>query len=269
LVDPTNQAILWQNAAFLDLVELEADTVAATQLAEIWPEFGTPVFLERLREVAVGAAGEEHVRVAPPAKWHSNGPPANPLIELVVKRVRTSERPLVALFALPNASSKFADHRDALTGLPDRTVLAERVEARLRGDRLGDGEFALLLIDLDGFKQVNDQWGHLAGDDVLVEAANRLVSSLRDGDLLVRYGGDEFVAMVERISSIGECTPIIERMSRSLERPIMLAGGPEVRVDVSVGVAVADGTHQDLRELIRRADREMYQSKRAFSARRK
>jgi diguanylate cyclase (GGDEF)-like protein len=151
--------------------------------------------------------------------------------------------------------------RDPLTGLPDRSVLLARMTELLRGDRAADRQFAVLFIDLDNFKQVNDAQGHLVGDRVLVEVARRLTGCVRARDLIVRFGGDEFVALVEHVFCSAEVQPVVNRIDAALARPIALPVG-EVILTASIGVAEASETHRTPEDLLREADRAMYASKR-------
>jgi diguanylate cyclase (GGDEF)-like protein len=163
----------------------------------------------------------------------------------------------------PN-SSDVAEHqrRDSLTGLVDREFLFARLAALLHGERSADGQYAVLFVDLDNFKQVNDDHGHLIGDRVLREAARRLSDCVREGDHVVRYGGDEFVVLVEGVSGLDEVDPIIHRIHDALARPIALPEG-EVTLSLSIGVAEASPAHQSPEDVLRDADRAMYAAKRA------
>ncbi len=148
-------------------------------------------------------------------------------------------------------------HRDTLTGLLNRRALATALEARL-----GDGTpTSVLFCDLDGFKQVNDTRGHEAGDAVLVEVAQRLGAAVRDGDLVARFAGDEFV-IVSRPEGAGH---IADRLLRRLVDPITLRDGSAVHVGTSIGIADAlDPTVDPVTadELLQRADAAMYTAKR-------
>ncbi|MEU6866503.1 EAL domain-containing protein [Streptomyces sp. NPDC046876] len=157
-----------------------------------------------------------------------------------------------------------AEH-DPLTDLPNRALFTRRVRQALTGRRAGDHSTAVLFIDLDGFKAVNDTIGHQAGDELLIEAARRLQDSVRAGDTAARLGGDEFAALIigdgsrDRSAREYQVHEIADRLRTTLSRPYRI-GGREVRVAASIGVAFADPgiTPSDL---MRNADLAMYRAK--------
>lgn len=157
-----------------------------------------------------------------------------------------------------------AEH-DPLTDLPNRALFTRRVRQALGGRRAGDPGTAVLFIDLDGFKAVNDTIGHQAGDELLVEAARRLQDSVRSGDTAARLGGDEFAALIlgdggpDRGAREYQVHEIADRLRVTLSQPYRIAGS-EVRVAASIGVAFADPgiTPSDL---MRNADLAMYRAK--------
>jgi diguanylate cyclase (GGDEF)-like protein len=187
-------------------------------------------------------------------------------VDIRLEQIVLDGQPLVsAIFRrIPSKSQQSAVDvigRDPLTGLPDRSVLLARMAELLRGDRAADRQFAVLFIDLDNFKQVNDAQGHLVGDRVLVEVARRLTGCVRARDLVVRFGGDEFVALVEHVFCSAEVQPVVNRIDVALARPIALPVG-EVILTASIGVAEASEMHRTPEDLLREADRAMYASKR-------
>ncbi len=148
---------------------------------------------------------------------------------------------------------------DPLTDLANRALFLYQVgHALSRATRLGQSA-AVLFLDLDNFKTVNDSLGHAAGDRLLVDAARRLASCVRDSDLIARLGGDEFAVLVDDADEMTDVLQIAERIASSLARPFML-GGKEVFVSASVGIArTAAGETSD--ELVRNADVAMYVAK--------
>jgi diguanylate cyclase (GGDEF)-like protein/PAS domain S-box-containing protein len=151
---------------------------------------------------------------------------------------------------------------DPLTGLPNRTLLAEHVARRFRP---GDGRLACIFLDLDNFKVVNDSLGHAAGDQLLVELARRLLATVRPGDLVARFGGDEFVVVCQDVGE-DDAVALAERIGEALRHPVTL-GGVELRPAASVGVTVQTGEHTAAEELIRDCDIAMYQAKAAGKGR--
>jgi diguanylate cyclase (GGDEF)-like protein/PAS domain S-box-containing protein len=154
---------------------------------------------------------------------------------------------------------------DALTQLPNRVLLTDRVQHAL--DRRGrrTGELAVLFIDIDRFKFVNDGMGHRVGDDLLTVVADRLRATVRPSDTVARFGGDEFVVVCEQLADPYEASTIATRLARAIEEP-MLLDGREVVVTASVGIAVA-AADATVDALLRDADAAMYRAKERGRAR--
>jgi len=155
---------------------------------------------------------------------------------------------------------------DALTGLPNGAALHDRLGQALARRRRQQNVLAVLFLDLDGFKTVNDRFGHAAGDQVLREVAARLAAALRPGDTVSRLGGDEFVVVCDELPDPSEADEIANRLHAALA-PTFTVHGEQVRLRASVGVAVA-ATDQpvDPRELLHAADQAMYRAKPAGRA---
>ena len=151
--------------------------------------------------------------------------------------------------------------RDPLTGLPNRVLLEDRIEQALRRARRTGEPFTLIVVDLDGFKDVNDVRGHGAGDAVLRSLARRFESILRSSDTVARVGGDEFVVLSLGTRDDQQASALVGRLRHALRRPFRV-GGAAIEIDASVGWAVfpTDGATSD--ELLARADHQMYATKR-------
>jgi diguanylate cyclase (GGDEF)-like protein len=150
---------------------------------------------------------------------------------------------------------------DHLTGLPNRVLLADRLrQAGLRAARQADHRFAVLLLDLDGFKAVNDSLGHAAGDQLLVEVARRLRGLLRESDTVARLGGDEFVILLDGVRVPEGPLVVSKTIQAALVQPFHI-DGREVEVGVSIGIASSADGSCDPDHLLREADAAMYRVK--------
>ncbi|MFG6486768.1 diguanylate cyclase domain-containing protein [Roseateles sp. BYS78W] len=152
---------------------------------------------------------------------------------------------------------------DALTGLPNRVLLSDRIgQTLLLCDRL-KSRCAVCFLDLDGFKAVNDARGHDAGDRLLTEIGRRIQSSVRASDTAARLGGDEFVLLLSPVDRQEDCEEILHRVLASIAEPIILGDGPATAVTASIGVVIHPDVPGGADELLSYADRAMYTAKRA------
>ncbi len=150
---------------------------------------------------------------------------------------------------------------DTLTGLPNRAYFMDHLDAVMRRSHTATAtRFAVVFIDLDRFKVVNDSLGHSAGDQLLVEVARRLTSVVRPGDMVARLGGDEFTILLENLAADDGATTVADRVLQSLAEPVMLEG-TDVRVGASVGIAYGNPSYTAPSEILRDADTAMYQAK--------
>ena len=149
---------------------------------------------------------------------------------------------------------------DALTGVPNRALLHQRAEHAIALSRRSGRMLAMLFIDLDRFKEVNDRLGHAAGDEVLREVATRLAGCLREVDTIARHGGDEFVVLLEELEAPEEVEQITTRMQEALLAPLTIHGR-NIQMTISVGVAFYPRDGDSVSTLIRRADLAMYRAK--------
>ncbi|MBN9696011.1 MAG: diguanylate cyclase [Zoogloea sp.] len=178
-------------------------------------------------------------------------------LALVVLYVRT-HRLNVALKRSRQRLSEMA-HRDALTGLPNRNLLDDRLAFMLAKAQRSGARIAVCLLDLDGFKPINDQWGHQVGDRVLREVAVRLSAALRDGDTVARWGGDEFVLLLEGAAADWQLFEIMKRVLAAVGQDIDVC--PGCRVTASIGVSLFPSDALEAEQLLQHADQAMYEAK--------
>jgi len=235
---------------------------------------GTCCFLvsEILVGRAIAAYDGSAVRAAVRADIRSRAATAGTLLGLapVVVVVVDHGPALVPLLALPlvavyttAAVSVDRDHQamhDALTGLPNRKLLLQRADEQLAAALAGHRTAALLLLDLDRFKEVNDTLGHQVGDDLLQQVASRLIATVRPHDTVARLGGDEFAVLLPAIDHPGRALDVAQRMRRALSEPFR-RGELTFDVDVSVGIALCPQHGDDVAALLQRADVAMYLAK--------
>jgi len=151
---------------------------------------------------------------------------------------------------------------DPLTDLPNRLLLSDRLKQGLAQCRRTQQGLAVLYLDLDGFKAVNDHHGHDMGDQLLIALAQRMKRALRDTDSLARMGGDEFVAVLVNVLTPQDCAPLIDRLLQACAQPIVVQD-VMLQVSASIGVALYPQDNADVDLLIRHADQAMYQAKQA------
>jgi diguanylate cyclase (GGDEF)-like protein len=156
-------------------------------------------------------------------------------------------------------ASQSLAHTDVLTGLPNRRALDDRLRLALARAARNGREAAVLFLDLDGFKQVNDRFGHAAGDELLRAVAGRLRAAVRATDTVARQGGDEFIVLLEDIRARANAVQIAEKIIAEARRPIDLAG-ERVSVSASVGIAYGDAL-ASAEDLLKRADAALYEAK--------
>jgi diguanylate cyclase (GGDEF)-like protein len=197
-------------------------------------------------------------------------PAAQPLIPLDLQeqqfenRVAVRTQELEKTVAELRARQLLVEARapyDPLTGLANRNLLCDRFQCAVDRAKRSRGCFALIMIDLNGFKAINDAHGHAAGDAVLVAVAGRLQATLRSCDTASRLGGDEFALIVESIQHTREVAAICRKLVSALAHEILLSNGTSVKVGVSIGVALYPDDGQDLVQILSVADHAMYECK--------
>jgi diguanylate cyclase (GGDEF)-like protein/PAS domain S-box-containing protein len=252
------------NEAFLRLLQAEPMALQRVPIGdyfsstEDWPaimaaaDAGREVDRAASREVQVmrgvrgAASGAMWCQIT--ARWIAPGEYVLVLADIDHIRVREAE-------ALHDA------HHDDLTGLPNRRLLAVRGNAALAASGLRNSSCAVLAIDLDGFKEINDLHGHKVGDQVLREVAQRLGRLLRPQDTVARRGGDEFTMLLPDVQGRADIERIAVRLLQAIEQPVSLADGAQGQLSASVGIAIAPDHGRDLDRLLQLADLAMYEAK--------
>jgi len=154
-------------------------------------------------------------------------------------------------------------HHDPLTGLANRLLFDERLQQDLARARRNENNLALLFIDLDKFKPINDKHGHHAGDEVLLEVARRLLKELREVDTVARVGGDEFVVILAELTTLQDIDIVTQRILQSLRKPIYV-NNKVLYISASIGISLFPDHGETERELIANADKAMYDVKRNY-----
>jgi diguanylate cyclase (GGDEF)-like protein/PAS domain S-box-containing protein len=151
-------------------------------------------------------------------------------------------------------------HFDPLTNLPNRLLLSDRLHQAMSQCERSEQSLAVLYMDLDGFKHVNDKFGHEVGDELLVAIAQRMKLALREVDTLARMGGDEFVAVMTDVDSVQDCIVLAQRVLAACSEPIRLQG-TDLRVTASIGITMYPQDKAGAEQLMRHADQAMYEAK--------
>jgi diguanylate cyclase (GGDEF)-like protein len=178
---------------------------------------------------------------------------------LLEEQIRVREQAEEALRAQSQSLQDMAEH-DALTGLPNRLLLADRLSQSIARAQRTPTKSAILFIDLDHFKQINDSLGHSAGDGLLQAVARRLSGVVRDGDTVARLGGDEFILLVEGLDDVRTARQLAAKIIDAFETPFHIDGNA-FSIGASIGISLCPDDGDDLETLLRNADAAMYQAK--------
>jgi diguanylate cyclase (GGDEF)-like protein len=210
--------------------------------------------------VPVNLPGGEWELAASPAEGWANAPGRVDAYRIAAYALAIVFSTLLAFLLVERERSEDLALHDALTGLPNRLLFDLRLDHEVERAQRHHRAFALLYVDLDDFKPVNDQYGHKAGDKVLVETGRRLRTALRRVDTVARIGGDEFMVILGETEACEGATRVADKLIEALRKPIAVSGGM-VTVGASIGISFypADGATADA--LIRQADRAMYRAK--------
>ncbi len=153
-------------------------------------------------------------------------------------------------------------HYEPLTNLPNRVLLAVRLSQAMLQCQRHQQSLAVVFLDLDGFKAVNDTYGHDIGDELLISLSQRMKDALREGDTLSRFGGDEFVAVLADLAKVEDCEPVLERLMKAAATSIIV-GDAVIQVSASIGITLYPQDDVDADQLVRHADQAMYAAKQA------
>jgi diguanylate cyclase len=171
--------------------------------------------------------------------------------------MRLEQRTALLASGLANAQQElaFLTLHDNLTRLPNRTLLTDRLQQQIQMARREMSRFSVFSMDVDGFRQINDAWGHRTGDLLLVEIAQRISNAIRSSDTLARLGGDEFVVLAS-VSEAGDTVHLAEKLLAVARAPVLI-DGHELRVSMSIGIAMYDGREPQNGDVLRNADTAM------------
>lgn len=180
----------------------------------------------------------------------------------VLSRARVLIRMEEATMNERNSALEQAAYSDSLTGLPNRHLLLDRIEQAIAFSKRNHHRFAVCFMDLDEFKNINDSYGHEAGDQVLKEVARRLEMCVRNNDTIARLGGDEFVFLLTDTSSTTDYEEVLARVLAAICQPIRLATKVTVKISCSIGMTIYPNDNSTPSILLEHADQAMYQAKR-------
>ena len=266
-------AITYQTPSITRLLGYSEDELIGTQLADLTHPEDRLSLLAARAEATAGdhASATSHLRLRhrDGSYRHVQSIHTNLLGDPDVRAVVVTTRDVTAQKELEAQLQHNAFH-DALTGLANRALFADRLDHALaRTDRLA-APVAVLFVDLDDFKAVNDGSGHTAGDELLIGVAERLRRVLRPGDTIARLGGDEFAVLMEDAAESGRAQAAAERLLGALAEPFPSADGgsaAQVRITASIGIAMGAAGQHEAAELLRHADVAMYAAKQAGKGR--
>jgi diguanylate cyclase (GGDEF)-like protein/PAS domain S-box-containing protein len=260
IYDPESLRLLAVNKQAIDQYGYSEDEFVAMKLSDVRPQDDVPRMLTRMSERT--APFEDH------GIWkHRRKDGALIDVNVTSSDIEWGGKP-ARLALLRDVTQKkeaedrlsFLAHFDTLTGLPNRVLLLDRLDQSIASASRNNKLVAVLFMDLDQFKQINDCLGHTSGDEVLRDVASRLREGLRDGDTLCRYSGDEFIIVLNDITALDDVAAFANRVLERLASPFVVEGR-EVTTTASIGISVYPNDGKEIETLVRQADVAMYQAK--------
>lgn len=260
----TDNRILFVSEPCKTLLGYEADELIGTLISDYMHPEDREATLKEARRVM---AGEPHidyrnryirkdggvVHILWSARWSADD------------RVRIGVARDITRLTHAEAELRFLAHHDPLTRLTNRALFLDRLETALRSARRREGGLALLFVDIDDFKRINDEHGHAAGDRLLCAVARRLETCVRESDTVARMGGDEFIVLLTDMHSADAVSAKVDQMLQVLAAPLGADGGGVEMPSCSIGVACYPADGEDATSLLGHADGAMYQAKRRRS----
>ena len=241
---------------------LKADQLARMSLASIATDLEPAVLQSYLARLRGGDA--EHITYK---ATHKRSDGTTYPVEVRLSFSRDEEPPVFMAIALDITEREAAEkrmrqlaHYDALTNLPNRTLLFDRLKQAMHVASRGERQLAVLFLDLDGFKPVNDAYGHEGGDAVLQGVADRLNAGLRAADTVARFGGDEFVVLAHGMRDVDDATTLAAKVHELFRQPFDLRG-QKIMLNTSIGITLYPADNVDAEGLLRHADAAMYEAK--------
>lgn len=260
-----NKIVASYESPQVSLPDQSTDTIQGESVVETWSAVGDPVKIGWIQLQIDNAANRAlldnlHLQTTIIFALSALG-----LIALLVagiyltfNKVERSERQLNE----KNLALTFAALHDPLTGLPNRLLLLDRLSVAIGSHDRSGGKLAVCFVDLDGFKLINDRYGHEAGDAVLKTTSHRLMRGVRENDTVTRLGGDEFILLITHLDHAQQASEILERLLAQLQQPIPY-GNQALAVGASIGYTIYPEDSNDPDLLIEQADNAMYTAKRS------
>ena len=253
VLDQDNTVVIWNRQAE-ELTGIKNAQVTGAKLTDIYPDFSRKDIEQALSDVEQGFYSAALVRLfIPPANFIAG---SSPRLRVLVDSMLVDNKRYSVIQFLEEGPA----YHDALTGLPNRILLQDRLELAIAHANRNKHSVALLFLDLDHFKFINDTLGHVAGDMLLQEVAKRIINCLRREDTVSRFGGDEFALLLPEIYQADHVSGVARKILDVLKKP-WIYKEQEFRITASIGVAIYPEHGQSNETLMKNSDIAMYRAK--------